>query len=62
MGKPLYGDVFGTQMEEAAEVNDDENIEKTPWGEFESESESEEESEEEDEDEEQTGLVTPMDA
>ena len=62
MGKPLYGDVFGVQLEESPQLMDEENIDKTPWGEFESESESEEESEEEEEDEDQTGLVTPGDA
>ncbi|KAL1461137.1 hypothetical protein WDU94_013067 [Cyamophila willieti] len=65
-GKPLYGDVFGNNVEtKTAEVNEEE-IEKTAWGELESESE-EEESEEEDEDEEEeeegeadpSGLITP---
>ena len=41
---------------------DEENVDKTQWGELESESESESESEEEDEDEDQTGHVTPGDA
>ena len=62
MGKPLYGDVFGTSVEDAANVVAEETVDKTPWGELESESESEEESEDEDEDEDQTGLVTPGDA
>lgn len=62
LGKPLYGDVFGTQAEDAPVVVDEENVDKTQWGELESESESESESEEEDEDEDQTGLVTPGDA
>lgn len=63
MGKPLYGDVFGTLTDDQSGLHDDENIEKTPWGELESESESEEESEESAvEDEDQTGLVTPGDA
>ena len=63
MGKPLYGDVFGTSMDDAPNALEEENVDKTPWGELESESESEEEEEEEeDEDEDQTGLVTPGDA
>uniref|UniRef100_A0A8D9AEZ4 Splicing factor 3B subunit 2 n=1 Tax=Cacopsylla melanoneura TaxID=428564 RepID=A0A8D9AEZ4_9HEMI len=65
-GKPLYGDVFGNNAEtKTAEVNEEE-IEKTAWGELESESE-EEESDDEDEDEEeeeegegdQSGIMTP---
>ena len=62
MGKPLYGDVFGTQTEEVTAVIDEDNVDKTPWGELESESESEEESEDEQEEEDHTGLVTPGDA
>jgi len=65
MGKPLYGDVFGTQTEDLANTAEEDNIDKTPWGELESESESEEESDEEEEDEEETdetGMVTPGDA
>lgn len=64
-GKPLYGDVFGTTAEtKTAEVNEEE-IEKTAWGELESESsedesdEDEESDEEEGEEEDQSGLVTP---
>merc|ERR1712200_196097 len=44
MGKPLYGDVFGTQTEDTANAIEDDNVDKTPWGELESESESEDES------------------
>merc|ERR1712180_238584 len=66
MGKPLYGDVFGTQTEDTANAIEDDNVDKTPWGELESESESEDESDEEEEEEaegeDQTGIVTPGDA
>jgi splicing factor 3B subunit 2 len=61
-GKPLYGDVFGTQGNEFQAPAQEEEIDRTRWGELESESESEEESSEEEEDEEAvdaTGLVTP---
>lgn len=44
-GKPLYGDVFGIQQQEAPVVEEDEQIESQPWGELESESEEESESE-----------------
>jgi len=44
-GKPLYGDVFGIQQQEAPVVEEDEQIENQPWGELESESEEESESE-----------------
>lgn len=43
-GKPLYGDVFGTQPQEAPLVIDEDDIDRTPWGGLESD-ESEEESE-----------------
>lgn len=62
MGKPLYGDVFGTQVEELPITVDEDTIDKAPWGELESESESEEESDEEEEEEDQTGMITPGDA
>jgi len=62
MGKPLYGDVFGTQTDEMPVTVEEDTIDKTPWGELESESESEEESEDEDEEEDPTGIVTPGDA
>ena len=44
-GRPLYGDVFGTQQAEVTVVEDDDQFDKTPWGELESEEESEESSE-----------------
>ncbi|XP_074662695.1 uncharacterized protein LOC141915170 isoform X2 [Tubulanus polymorphus] len=64
-GKPLYGDVFGTTTQELQVPVQEEEVDKTLWGEMESESESEEESEEEEEEEEEepdkTGLITPAD-
>lgn len=62
MGKPLYGDVFGTQTDEIPATVEEEIVDKTPWGELESESESEDESEDEEEEEDATGMVTPGDA
>lgn len=64
MGRPLYGDVFGTQLGDGQLSMLDEEVDRSLWGELESESsdESEEESEEEEEEEKQedeTGLVTP---
>ncbi|XP_017774411.1 PREDICTED: splicing factor 3B subunit 2 [Nicrophorus vespilloides] len=61
-GKPLYGDVFGTAINNVDDIGDDATVERNMWGEL--ESESEEESEEEEEQEEQkepdeSGLVTP---
>ncbi len=64
-GKPLYGDVFGTQTTDFQVPVQEEEVDKSLWGELESESESEEESEEESEAGEEmdaTGLVTPGDA
>jgi splicing factor 3B subunit 2 len=59
-GKPLYGDVFGTQTADFKNEVEEEEIDKSQWGELESESESEEESEEEEEeDKDETGLITP---
>ncbi|XP_052697192.1 splicing factor 3B subunit 2-like [Crassostrea angulata] len=59
-GKPLYGDVFGTQSSEFQTPLPEEDVDKSLWGEMEEESSSEEESEEEEEDEEDaSGLVTP---
>ncbi|XP_044727887.1 splicing factor 3B subunit 2 [Chrysoperla carnea] len=48
-GKPLYGDVFGSQLANVDDGPDDTDIDRTLWGELESESEesSAEESEEE---------------
>ncbi|GFO47292.1 splicing factor 3b subunit 2 [Plakobranchus ocellatus] len=59
-GKPLYGDVFGTQSGEFKNEVEEEEIDQGQWGELESESESESESEEEEEEEkDETGLITP---
>ncbi|PVD26216.1 hypothetical protein C0Q70_13886 [Pomacea canaliculata] len=59
MGKPLYGDVFGTQGGEFSKILEEEDVDKSLWGELESESESESESEEEEEEQDDSGLVTP---
>ncbi|CAG2058902.1 unnamed protein product [Timema podura] len=62
-GRPLYGDVFGIQVQDLQP--EEEEVDTAIWGELESESEEESE-EEEDEDEEgggkedDTGLVTPV--
>ncbi|XP_056020505.1 splicing factor 3B subunit 2-like [Ostrea edulis] len=59
-GKPLYGDVFGTQSSEFQTPIPEEDVDKSLWGEMDEESSSEEESEEEEEEEEDaSGLVTP---
>lgn len=65
-GRPLYGDVFGTQIAENQPNIQEEEIDHTLWGELESESSEEEEEEEDEEEEEEeekqedeTGLVTP---
>ncbi|XP_065332657.1 splicing factor 3B subunit 2 [Cloeon dipterum] len=68
-GRPLYGDVFGTQSSDYAHAIPEEEVDHTLWGELESESESESEEEEEEADGEEgagadgavdeTGLVTP---
>lgn len=64
-GKPLYGDVFGTNQVNLDDIGEDPSIDKTLWGELESESEEESEEEEEEEDKElngtadESGLVTP---
>lgn len=60
IGKPLYGDVFGTQSGEFKSEVEEEEVDQGQWGELESESESESESEEEEEEEkDETGLITP---
>ncbi|XP_030854188.1 splicing factor 3B subunit 2 isoform X1 [Strongylocentrotus purpuratus] len=64
-GKPLYGNVFGTDAADL-KAEEEEEIDTTRWGELESESEessSEEESEEEREGGEidESGLITPAD-
>ncbi|XP_073991912.1 splicing factor 3b subunit 2 [Rhodnius prolixus] len=60
-GKPLYGDVFATNINANDLKLEDDEVEKNVWGEL--ESDSEEESEEEEEEDEiqkdETGLVTP---
>lgn len=44
-GRPLYGDVFGVEQQEAGPVGEEEEIDKSLWGELESEEEEEEEEE-----------------
>ncbi|XP_072776248.1 splicing factor 3B subunit 2 isoform X2 [Taeniopygia guttata] len=65
-GKPLYGDVFGTNAAEFQTKEEEEEIDRTPWGELEpSDEESSEEEEEEESDEEkpdETGFITPADS
>ena len=62
VGKPIYGDVFGTQSKESDIPMVEEEVEKSLWGELESESEEESEEEtSEEEDEEAGGLVGPGD-
>ncbi|EFA06003.1 splicing factor 3B subunit 2 isoform X1 [Tribolium castaneum] len=63
-GKPLYGDVFGTNVTNIDDIGEDPSVDRTLWGELESESEEEDEEEEEDQDNQQnaadeSGLVTP---
>jgi splicing factor 3B subunit 2 len=66
-GRPLYGDVFGLTGGDASGALEEENIDRTMWGELESEEEveseeeeeEEEEKEEEAENEEESGLQTP---
>ncbi|XP_060527619.1 splicing factor 3B subunit 2 [Cylas formicarius] len=63
-GKPLYGDVFGTNASHIDDIGEDPSIDRTLWGELESESEEESEEEEEEEEAEpgipdESGLVTP---
>lgn len=65
-GKPLYGDVFGTNAAEFQTKTEEEEIDRTPWGELEpSDEESSEEEEEEESDEDkpdETGFITPADS
>uniref|UniRef100_A0ABM5F3N9 Splicing factor 3B subunit 2 isoform X1 n=1 Tax=Pogona vitticeps TaxID=103695 RepID=A0ABM5F3N9_9SAUR len=65
-GKPLYGDVFGTNAAEFQTKTEEEEIDRTPWGELEpSDEESSEEEEDEDSDEDkpdETGFITPADS
>ncbi|KAG5681348.1 hypothetical protein PVAND_010792 [Polypedilum vanderplanki] len=66
-GKPLYGDVFGTNNLDNDSGVGDEEIDRTLWGELESESEESSEEEEEEEGDEdltgapadESGLATP---
>lgn len=66
LGKPLYGDVFGTADASTFHAVSTEEIDHTLWGEMDSESEEEESSDEEEEDEDEggegdgTGLQTPV--
>lgn len=67
MGKPLYGDVFGTNAADFQAKAEEEEVDHTPWGELEpsDEESSEEEEEEEESDEEkpdETGFFTPADS
>uniref|UniRef100_A0A3Q2UNX0 Splicing factor 3b, subunit 2 n=1 Tax=Fundulus heteroclitus TaxID=8078 RepID=A0A3Q2UNX0_FUNHE len=66
MGKPLYGDVFGTNATDFQAKAEEEEVDHTPWGELEpSDEESSEEEEEEESDEEkpdETGFFTPADS
>ncbi|XP_015259200.1 PREDICTED: splicing factor 3B subunit 2 [Cyprinodon variegatus] len=66
MGKPLYGDVFGTNATDFQSKAEEEEVDRTPWGELEpSDEESSEEEEEEESDEEkpdETGFFTPADS
>lgn len=46
MGRPLYGDVFGLDQQESRQgVREEEEIDRSVWGELESEEEEEEEEE-----------------
>uniref|UniRef100_A0A8C8EGV6 PSP proline-rich domain-containing protein n=1 Tax=Oncorhynchus tshawytscha TaxID=74940 RepID=A0A8C8EGV6_ONCTS len=65
-GKPLYGDVFGTNAVDFQAKAEEEEVDRTPWGELEpSDEESSEEEEEDESDEEkpdETGFFTPADS
>ncbi|XP_031440985.1 splicing factor 3B subunit 2 [Clupea harengus] len=65
-GKPLYGDVFGTNAIDFQAKAEEEEVDRTPWGELEpSDDESSEEEEEEESDEDkpdETGFFTPADS
>ncbi|XP_002131663.2 splicing factor 3B subunit 2 [Ciona intestinalis] len=66
MGRPLYGDVFGTQAGDFSQRDETDDIDKSAWGDLESESEEESSEEEESEGEEkipdETGFVTPAES
>ncbi|KAF5902827.1 splicing factor 3B subunit 2, partial [Clarias magur] len=65
-GKPLYGDVFGTNAIDFQAKAEEEEVDRTPWGELEpSDEESSEEEEEEESDEDkpdESGFFTPADS
>ncbi|XP_062850444.1 splicing factor 3B subunit 2 isoform X2 [Trichomycterus rosablanca] len=65
-GKPLYGDVFGTNAVDFQAKTEEEEVDRTPWGELEaSDEESSEEEEEEESDEDkpdESGFFTPADS
>ncbi|MCJ8731291.1 hypothetical protein PDJAM_G00198000 [Pangasius djambal] len=65
-GKPLYGDVFGTNAVDFQAKAEEEEVDRTPWGELEpSDEESSEEEEEEESDEDkpdESGFFTPADS
>ncbi|XP_048883855.1 splicing factor 3B subunit 2 [Brienomyrus brachyistius] len=65
-GRPLYGDVFGTNAGDFQAKAEEEEVDHTPWGELEpSDEESSEEEEEEESDEDkpdETGFFTPADS
>ncbi|KAL7880583.1 hypothetical protein SRHO_G00028370 [Serrasalmus rhombeus] len=65
-GKPLYGDVFGTNAVDFQAKAEEEEVDRNPWGELEpSDEESSEEEEEEESDEDkpdETGFFTPADS
>uniref|UniRef100_A0A673LW26 PSP proline-rich domain-containing protein n=1 Tax=Sinocyclocheilus rhinocerous TaxID=307959 RepID=A0A673LW26_9TELE len=66
-GRPLYGDVFGTNAIDFHAKAEEEEVDRTTWGELEASDEesSEEEEEEEESDEEkpdETGFFTPADS
>lgn len=47
IGRPLYGDVFGLEQQDSRQkVPEEEEVDKTLWGELESEEEDEEEEDE----------------
>ena len=47
IGRPLYGDVFGLDLQETGQgIQEEEEIDGTLWGELESEEEEEDEDEE----------------
>uniref|UniRef100_A0A8C4QY27 Splicing factor 3b, subunit 2 n=1 Tax=Eptatretus burgeri TaxID=7764 RepID=A0A8C4QY27_EPTBU len=65
MGRPLYGDVFGTNAQEFQAKIEEEEVDRTPWGELEPSDEEESSEEEEESDEENpddTGFITPADS